>query len=97
MLNWLTFHCREQILSRAQELTETKVVLELYPMIHQDQTFDMTFWSVVLQQTEGDLWEYEGSQVPYRLRVRSSALQAWSFCLCLAILKSGCTLGCFHL
>lgn len=72
--------CREQILSRAQELTETKVVLELYPMIHQDQTFNMDFWSAVLQQTEGDLWEYEGSQVPYRLRV-GQCVSFWCHCL----------------
>lgn len=77
--------CREQILSRAQELTETKVVLELYPMIHQDQTFDMSFWSGVLQQTEDDMWEYEGSQVPYRLNVSIHACQILACCCLLTL------------
>jgi hypothetical protein len=61
--------CREQILSRAQELTETNAKLDVLPMIPQDQKFDMSFWSAVLQKTEEDQWEYEGSNIPDRLTV----------------------------
>ncbi len=38
-------------------------------MIPQDQKFDMSFWSAVLQKTEEDQWEYEGSNIPDRLTV----------------------------
>ena len=38
-------------------------------MIPQEQNFDMSFWSAVLQKTEEDQWEYEGSNIPDRLTV----------------------------
>ena len=60
---------REQILSRAQELSETNAKLDVLPMIPQDQNFDMSFWSTVLQKTEEDQWEYEGAYIPDRLSV----------------------------
>lgn len=57
-------------MSRAQELTETKVLLEFYPMINQGESFDMNlFWSALLQHNDSDLGEYEGSQQAYRLQV----------------------------
>ncbi|DBA83496.1 hypothetical protein WJX79_009209 [Trebouxia sp. C0005] len=58
---------KEQILSRAQELTETNAKLDILPMIPQDQNFDMSFWSAVLLKTDEDQWEYEGSNIPDRL------------------------------
>lgn len=61
--------CREQILSRAQELGETNAKLDVLPMIPQDQNFDMSFWSTVLQKTEEDQWEYEGAYIADRLSV----------------------------
>lgn len=61
--------CREQILSRAQELGETNAKLDVLPMIPQDQNFDMSFWSTVLQNTEEDQWEYEGAYIADRLSV----------------------------
>lgn len=62
---------REQILSRAQELSETNAKLDVLPMIPQDQNFDMSFWSTVLQKTEEDQWEYKGAYIPDRLSVCS--------------------------
>ena len=58
-------------MSRAQELVETKVLLEFYPMINQAEDFDMgLFWSAVLQQqNESEFGQYEGSQQAYRLQV----------------------------
>ena len=38
-------------------------------MIPQDQNFDMSFWSGVLQKTEEDQWEYEGAYIPDRISV----------------------------
>ena len=46
-------------------------------MIPQDQNFDMSFWSTVLQKTEEDQWEYEGAYIPDRLSVCSDALYTW--------------------
>ena len=60
---------REQILSRAQELSETNAKLDVLPMIPQDQNFDMSFWSTVLQKTEEDQWEFEGAYIPDRISV----------------------------
>ena len=65
----MSWYVREQILSRAQELSETNAKLDLLPMIPQDQNFDMSFWSTVLQKTEEDQWEYEGAYIPDRLSV----------------------------
>ncbi len=62
--------CREQILSRAQELSETNAKLDVLPMIPKDHKFNMSFWSTVLQKTEEDEWEYEGEYIPDRLTVR---------------------------
>ena len=73
--------CREQILSRAQELTETNTKLDVLPMIPQDQTFDMSFWSGVLQKTEEDQWEYEGAYIPDRLTVSPARYDLASFSL----------------
>lgn len=56
-------------MSRAQELSETNAKLDVLPMIPQEQNFDMSFWSAVLQKTEEDQWEYEGSNIPDRLTV----------------------------
>lgn len=59
---------KEQILSRAQELSETNTQMDLLPMIPADQKFDMSFWSAVLQKAgEEDSWEYEGQYIPDRL------------------------------
>lgn len=63
---------REQILSRAQELRETKVDMELFPMIAPLEEFDTDiFWQDLLKGavTEDDKWQYEGSQIAARLSV----------------------------
>ncbi|KAK9829077.1 hypothetical protein WJX72_003765 [[Myrmecia] bisecta] len=70
-------HYREQIMSRVQDLRETKVAIEPFPMIAAGQRFmeDNSFWQQVLSiENPDELAEYEGNEVPYRLSSLHSAI-----------------------
>ena len=54
--------CRQQSMQRAHELKEAGTLIDLYPMTPPDETFDMTFWSKVLEQPDADPWE-DGNNV----------------------------------
>ena len=56
-------------MSRATDLRDTNVEVELYPMVPESASFPMDFWKEVLRLQEEDLFAYAGSEVYYRITV----------------------------